>query len=338
MTARIFLTGASGYIGGEVLYQLSNLPVKHHIRCLARDDEKANQIKSAIPGIETVQGDLADAALIEEEAKTADVVFHLASTRHEVSSRAIVRGLSDTSRTAPGYWLQIGGASMFAGDEIKAKSYGNAGGKTYDDLADIDAIKTVITASPARVVDNLVLQQKPSTVKTALVAGPIIYGRGRGPVNTHTIQGPTIAKYTLEHGQAFQVGRGENVWSTIHVADVAKLFVLLLDAAWKGQDDVWNENGIFLPENGQIAFSEYARLISKAAKDQMLIESDSIKSLTSDEVDQVLAHGAVVLGTNAKLSSSRAQKFLGWQPSGISLAEDVPLMVKGEAERRKSTS
>lgn len=209
-------------------------------------------IKNAVPGVEITKGDLEDTELIEKEARAADVVLHLASTRHEASSHAIVRGLSNKIHGAPGYWFQIGGGSMFSGDQIKAKTYGEAAGKIYDDVADVEEIKAVIRGNPARVVDNLILAQSPSSVRTALVAGPIIYGKGRGPGNTSTIQGPAIANYALKNGESFQVGKGENVWSTIHVADVGKLFVLLLDAAVKGKPDVWNENGIFLAENGKI--------------------------------------------------------------------------------------
>ena len=296
-----------------------------------------------MPGVDVVKGDLEDADLIEKEAKAADVVFHLASTRHEPSSRAIIKGLSDPSRK-PGYWIQIGGAAMFAGPQVKAGTYGEGGGKTYDDVQDIEEIKNIIRSSPARVIDNLILAQ--DKVKTALVPGPIIYGKGRGAVNTRTIQGPAIAEYTLKHGEAFQVGKGENVWSTVHVADIGKLFALLLGAAAKGQDEVFKD-GIFFAESGKIvsvpplvlifadkqSFSEYAQLISKAARDQGLIKSDNIKSLTAEEVDQVLPHGAVVLGTDAILSASRAKQALGWSPSEMSLAEDVPRMVKDEAER-----
>lgn len=217
-----------------------------------RDETKADLIKKATPAVETVIGDLDDAALIEQEARVADVVVHLASTRHEVSSKAIVKGLSDKSRSKPGYWLQIGGASMFSGEQIKAGAFGDAWDKVYNDVSDIDQIKTLVRASPARVIDNLVLAQDPTEVKTALIAGPIIYGVARGAGNTRTIQGPAIAEYALKNGESFQIGNGENVWSSVHVADIGKVFVLLVEAALKGQDGLWNEEGIYLPESGSI--------------------------------------------------------------------------------------
>lgn len=245
-------TGATGYVGGEVLHQLASLSQSHTIRCLVRDVTKAKIVKESYPTVETVNGDLENTELIEQEASNADVVFHLASTRHEVSSRAIIKGLSSSDRKAPGYWIQIGGASMFAGPQIKAGTYGEADSKVYDDVADADEIHKVIVSNPARIIDNLIISQDPSKVKTALVVGPIIYGKGSGPGNTRTVQGPAIAEYALQKGKPFQIGKGESIWSAIHISDLGKLFVALLRAAIEGRSGIWNNDGVIFAESGSI--------------------------------------------------------------------------------------
>ena len=79
-----------------------------------------------------------------------------------------------------------------------------------------------------------------------------------------------------------------------------------------------------------------SRHIAKAAHRQELTQSDDVKSVSSEEANQIMPHGAVLLGTNAQLKSSRARRDLGWTPSGVSLAEDIPAMVKDEAKRLKS--
>lgn len=280
-------------------------------------------MKKALPDVEAVIGDLENSDLIEQEARNADVVYHLASTRHEVSSRAIIKGLSDVNRKGPGYWIQIGGASMFAGSQIKAGTYGEAPGKVYDDVADTQQIRDVILSSPARVIDNLIIGQDPGRVRTALVVGPIIYGKGSGPGNTRTIQGPAIADYTLRKGRPFQIGQGESVWSTVHVSDLGKLFTLLLQAAISGQSAVWNSEGVIFAENGNTvskppsppssanlcqSWSAFAKLVSKAAKEQGLIQSSDVESISAEQANEVMAHGAVVLGTNAVIKSSRARE------------------------------
>ncbi|OQU95850.1 hypothetical protein CLAIMM_02015 [Cladophialophora immunda] len=210
----------------------------------------------AYPSVRIAEGDLDDVEIVEKEASEADIVIHLASTKHVPSCNAIIRGLSTTGRSAPGYWIQMSGASLFSAEEIKSDTYGEAAGKFYDNLKDADEIRSIISSSPSRVVDNLVLAQQPSSIKTALVVGPLIYGRGRGPGNTRSIQGPESAKYTLQQGQGFRLSAGKSVWSNVHVRDVGSLICLLVSAATAKKEGIWNQDGIYLPENGHMAFGD----------------------------------------------------------------------------------
>ena len=76
--ARIFLTGATGYVGGDVLHRLQQSSLaKSHLVCLVRDASKARKLSETYPGIEIVQGSLDDEKLVEQEARKADVVLSL---------------------------------------------------------------------------------------------------------------------------------------------------------------------------------------------------------------------------------------------------------------------
>lgn len=144
---------------------------------------------------------------------------------------------------------------MFSGPDIKAGSYGMAGGKTYDDVEDVQEIINIIRASPARVVDNIVLAQDSSRIRTAIIPGPMIYGLGQGPVNVRSIQGPAMAKYTIQNGASFVVCDGNSTWSNVHIRDLGSLFVLLFKAASEGVGS-WNEKGIYCPENGAVVCAQ----------------------------------------------------------------------------------
>lgn len=77
--ARIFLTGASGYLGGEVLYSIKHSSFGDvHIVCLVRDASKGEEIIKAYPDVEIVQGDLDSSEVLEREAQQADVVLRTA--------------------------------------------------------------------------------------------------------------------------------------------------------------------------------------------------------------------------------------------------------------------
>lgn len=67
-------TGATGYIGGEALYNIAS-NARYRISCLIRDSAKGSIVKDRYPDIRIVQGDLDDAELIAHEAENADVVL-----------------------------------------------------------------------------------------------------------------------------------------------------------------------------------------------------------------------------------------------------------------------
>lgn len=146
----------------------------------------------------------------------------------------------------------MSGASMFSGDDIAKGRYGEPPTRTWDDLKDSEEIRSTILNASARVVDHLVLKQDPSKIKTALISGPLIYGTGKGPGNTRSIQVPEMARVTLQKGQGFRVGAGKSVWSNIHIDDLGSLFERLFNAAVEQKTDCWNENGVYAVENGHM--------------------------------------------------------------------------------------
>lgn len=68
-------TGSTGYIGGEVLYVVSQAHPDWEITALVRSKEKAAQITSKFPNVKIAHGDLDSKDLIEEEVKNADIVY-----------------------------------------------------------------------------------------------------------------------------------------------------------------------------------------------------------------------------------------------------------------------
>jgi nucleoside-diphosphate-sugar epimerase len=178
----------------------------------------------------------------------------MAATGHAVSASAIAKGLKarQAESKKPVYWIQISGATVYAAEEIASSSFGRASNVIYDDVKDQDKILSIIRGNSKRVVENTVLSQPPSAIRTAIIPGPLIYGVGRGPVNQRSVQAPEIARAVLKLGHGFELGDGENAWSNIHVQDVASLVVLLVSAAIEGKDGIWHENGIYNVENGAL--------------------------------------------------------------------------------------
>ncbi|WP_159713600.1 NAD(P)H-binding protein, partial [Geminicoccus flavidas] len=86
----IFVTGASGYIGGSVAERLK--AAGHRIIGLVRSDAKAEQLRAR--GMEAVVGTLDDARLLAEQAKHADAVVNAASSDHRGAVEMLIRALA----------------------------------------------------------------------------------------------------------------------------------------------------------------------------------------------------------------------------------------------------
>ncbi|KAJ4993813.1 hypothetical protein SVAN01_00867 [Stagonosporopsis vannaccii] len=315
--AKVLLTGATGsYIGGDILHTLAN--AGYSITSLVRDPSKAQRVQLAYPDVETVLGDLDDTELIKEQSKAADIVLNFAATAHAASAKAIAEGLQEREKETkkPGYWIQISGATIYATDEIGSGRFGKATDDTYDDIKDHKKVLSAIQNNSKRVVENLVLSQEPSSIKTAIIVGPLIYGAARGPVNQRSVQAPEIAKATLQLGHGLKLNEGKNIWSNIHVHDLSALVSLLARAAKEGKDGFWNQDGIFNVQNGELAFGELSALITKEAYKQGLVKSgDHLETIDAKKADTLSSHASILWGTNARTRSSNAQEKLGWKPT-----------------------
>ena len=93
-TLNLFVTGATGYIGGSVATRL--VAEGHRVRGLARDGAKADAL--AAFGIDPVVGDLANEDLLSREARAADVVVNAASADDLASVEVLIAAMSGSGK------------------------------------------------------------------------------------------------------------------------------------------------------------------------------------------------------------------------------------------------
>ncbi|GKZ36082.1 hypothetical protein AbraIFM66950_006989 [Aspergillus brasiliensis] len=335
--AKIFLTGASGYIGGDILYALKSALPSCQYTVLLRDEAKAQKLSQAYPDVQIVLGDLDASSILEQQAREADIVIQTASSNHVKAAEAIARGLAAPERPKPGHWLQISGASVLSIPDIVAGAFGEPSSKAYGDIDEADELRGLIREySAKRVVDNLILSLPPAAnrPKTALIFPPIIYGRGRGPVNQRSIQVPELARVTMQRRGGVRVGKGAATWSNVHISDVSTIFVKLVEKALRDEDgELWNENGLYFPGSRALSFGSISVLVAKEVKKLGLADSESVTEISHEEADTLTPHGGVMWGTNAQQVPQRATKYLGWVPEGWTLEEEIPHTVLAEAQK-----
>lgn len=92
---KIFLTGASGYIGGSVAHKL--IQQGHQVYGLVRSSEKAELVAKS--GVSPVLGSLDDTDQLIESAHNSDAVINTASSDHRPAVEALVKALAESGKT-----------------------------------------------------------------------------------------------------------------------------------------------------------------------------------------------------------------------------------------------
>ncbi|KAI9727383.1 MAG: hypothetical protein M1834_008454 [Cirrosporium novae-zelandiae] len=359
MAPSIFITGATGYIGGDALHAIYTQHPGYSYTALVRTEEKGRQVKALYPSIRLVYGDLNDSSLLKEECSKADIVIHTADSSDNVpAAKAIAAGLiAGHSSSHPGFWLHTGGTGILSFEDSKKGVYGEENKKVFNDLTGINELITLPDDAFHRDVDKIVLEtgtKHAEVVKTALVCPPTIYGKvsvrfamkstnehegvGRGPCSKRGRQVYELANTTLKQKQAPIIGAGKSRWNNLHIHDLGDLYCLLVDAAVSGNTnpEAWGAHGYYLAENGEHMWGEVSKAMAECAAELGYIPSAQVAPMDVDRARELLGFEAVSWGLNSRAKAERARLILGWKPSRPSLNEEIPVMVKGEWERLRA--
>ena len=234
---RIFITGGTGYIGGSILHLMVSrgYPDRFDISALVRRPEDFSRLQNL--GITPVAGTLDDSELLEQEASKADIVFNTANCDHQSSATSIVEGLArrfnETGKQS--ILIHTSGAGVLTetstGTGVSPSEDTEA---TVWDDADWETHAAIPSYAPHRLVDLEIFKAAHYAVaKTYLMVPPTVFGRGLGELAERrmSIQNPRLVYQSLLNRRATFVGPGQNVWPNVHVADLAELYLLIMNDA-----------------------------------------------------------------------------------------------------------
>ena len=231
-----------------------------------------------------------------------------------------------------GFLIHTGGTGILVYKDMDRKTFGEASTEVFDDWDGIDTITSLPDFALHRTVDKIVLAANCSSLKTAIVCPPTIYGVGRGPGNQRGHQLYELARCTLEKKHGLMVGSGETFWPNVHVHDMSKCYLKLVAAAADGGVGAkWGHEGYYFTENGEHVWGKVAQEVASAAKRQGLITVDHVKSISAVEADQMTPFGSILWGANSRCRAVRARKILGWSPKEGSFHDEISNAVLTEA-------
>ncbi|KAJ2920430.1 hypothetical protein H1R20_g16664, partial [Candolleomyces eurysporus] len=213
---KIFITGATGFIGGSVLSRLLEHPeVKSfEIVALVRSKDKAEKLNTL--GVKTVLGDYTSYDLLTKSASEADIVIALANSDDLPAANAILAGLKqrfDATGKAS-ILIHTSGTAI-----IMDNALGLHGDHTiYSDLQSDELQALPETALHRNVDIPLVNADKEGYVKAYLVTPGTVFGTATGPLvdlgiqNKFSMQVPFFVKAALARKRGGYIGAGKNVW------------------------------------------------------------------------------------------------------------------------------
>jgi len=112
--------------------------------------------------------------------------------------------------------------------------------------------------------------------------------------------------------RARYVGSGENVWSTVHIEDVADAYLLALEGARPGS--------FFFIENGETSFKSIVASIARLLGGKRAAEGWSIDEAIAEWGPMAVWFS---LGGNSRVNADKARGMLGWRPHGASLEHEI---------------
>jgi nucleoside-diphosphate-sugar epimerase len=288
---KIFLTGASGYIGGSLALAL--LSKGHEVRGLTRSEKTANELDAL--GIVPVLGDLDNLDILKSEAFRADAVINTANADHLEAVQAMLDGLTGNHQK----FIHTSGSSII-GDDARGNHL-SPSVFTEDTPLVVDARKQT-----RRNIDLKVLEAASKGIQTCVIIPSLIYGYGLG-IHKNSIQVPFLVRNAIENGAVQIVGQGLNAWSNVHIEDLVDLYLLALENA--------PARSFYFAENGEATFLEIAHAISTR------LNIPTIEHLPAETAADRwgISRALFSLGSNSRVRSVRARSELNWKPKHTSV-------------------
>ena len=300
---KIFVTGASGWIGSAVVPEL--ISNGHQVIGLARSDESAEKLKSA--GAEVVRGTIDDIDVLKNTAATSDGVIHLAF-KHGLAFSGDFEGAAFADRQA----VEAFGEALSGSD----KPFAIASGVLFvaepghvatekDGLEPTEA-STSANAGPATRLGtaHLTLTFAGKGVRSSVIRlAPTVHGDGDNGFVA------TLAKVAKESGKAGYVGDGLSRWPAVHRLDAARLFRLAIESTPAGS--VLHA----VAEEG-VPTKDIAEAIGRGLNIPTV-------SIPPEEAAEYFSFLARFIGVDNPASSEATRKLLDWQPMYPSLIDDL---------------
>lgn len=290
---RTFVIGATGYVGSAVARAFKARG--HHVAGLARNDAAVETLKQA--GVEPMLGTVADEDFCSRLAGY-DVIVMAAMIPFEEEAPFMTRLLTAFQGQNKHILFTSGTGVLSIGAQD--------GAWNQNTFAEDDPFPFPSRSNRAIRIqsEDMVRAASDGTLKTYVIRPPLIFGRGG------SIQIPQIFESARRTGKACYLGLGLNLYSAVHVDDLAEVYCLAVERGTPG--------ALYHSVAGEANFRSIAEAVAT-------VVGCETQSLTYDEACELW--GAfwvdIALAVNSRSIARRTVDELGWSPKHLDVIEDI---------------
>jgi nucleoside-diphosphate-sugar epimerase len=287
---RIFVTGATGFIGSAVVQEL--IKAGHQVLGLARSEAGAQALIAT--GAQVHRGHLEDLESLRRGAAASEGVIHTAF----IHDFAKFKENCEIDKLA----IEALGSVLAGSDRPLIVTAGTGGLAAPGQLATEDHVPPPNSPFP-RVSEQTALALLSKGVSAAVMRLPQVHNTLKQGLVTYAI---ALAR---EKGVSAYIGEGRNRWPAVHVLDTARLYRLALEKHEAGAK--WHA----IAEEG-VPMREIAEAIGRGLK-------VPVKSISQEEAPAHFGWLSLFAGRDMPASSALTQKRLGWHPTGPGMISDL---------------
>ena len=302
---------------------------EYDITVLLRKVPEAFQ--STYPNIKIVHGDYDSVDLITKNAAAAEIVIHNGNSDHEKSLNAIISGL--LSRSTPGYLLHLSGTGIVS-DWANEEYLGRRSPKIWSDISSLAEIQDLPYTALHRNTE-LILHETvrlyDDKINIAIMCPPDIYGKGKGLAKTHSALVPMYVREIKRlGGEVFYYGEGTNTRSWVHIDDLMRVYLMVIEAATSGSAaEYFNENGYHFAATQEHSQLDVANAVGRIMHKQGAIADPRPSPISLEQLDVMLKLpgfeklARYLFASNSRTRAERAERLYGYKGEAPGLLESL---------------
>ena len=289
---RVLLIGANGFVGRAVARALSE--AGFDVTGLARSSEKAAELQQA--GLKSVGGDLEDLAKLADIADRFDAVITAAVypfDKEFAYQSAIADRFSGSGRTL----ITTSGTAVLS---IETPN----GEWREETFAEDEPVSPAPWMQVRLDTENQIRSYKARNVRAMVIRPPMIWGHGE------SFQIPAIFDSVKDTGAACYFKQGLNLYSHVHVDDLAQVYLLALQKGAAG--------AVYHAVAGEANWREIANAVATVKK-------CGTQSIDKDEAERLWGErrARLFFGVSSRSKARRTRSELGWVPRKCDVVDDI---------------